>query len=635
MLSFFLLVLAASMVTYLVPRGGDALTGTSGVVATVAGEKVFTKDVSTFVQRQMRAQRVPDFYLPILMQQAVRRLVQQQEVRYEAARMGLKASDAEVRDELENGPYKQYFFPGGKWIGQKEYVDFLAQNQLTPEAFEAQVRDDVMGRKLYEAIAAGVSVTPGEVEQSYRDKNLKVKFQYAILNLDDIQKEVKATDADLKAFYEKNKARYQNAIPEKRQLRYIVLLDKDAENKVTVDAADIQRNYNEHLDQYRLPERVKVRHILISTPPAGPDGKPDAKAVEEARTKAADVLKQVKAGGNFAELAKKYSQDPGSKDKGGELGWATRGNFVAEFEKTAFALSPGQTSDLVQTDFGFHIIQGEEKESARVKPLSEVKDEIEKAVKAQKASALLQQQANSAQDAAQKQGLEKAAAQAGSRVLESNPVSRNDSLPGVGPAPDLMSAIFGNNEKAPQLQRFTQGYVIYQITRIEPAKTPSFDEIKERVTTEFKSERAAELLQKKAREMADRAHVEHDLAKAAKEAGASVKTSDLVGRTSQVPDVGSMGGAAGVAFDLKPGEISGPINLGQKMAVLQVTERQEASGVDPQFAQQRDSILEQLSEHKRQQALELFLSNLETRMEKEGKIKYNKTEMDRLAKGRG
>lgn len=636
----FLIILAVSMVAYLIPGFMSSVdaTGRTGVVATVAGDEIRADEVSKAVQRQLRAQRqaVPDFYLPFLAQQAVQQLVQQQMVRYEAGRLGLKVSDSEVRDELQNGRYKPYFYPGGKWIGQTEYVNFLAQNQLTPEIFEAQVRDELLARKLFNTIAAGVSVTPAEVEQAYKDRNLKVKFQYALLNLADIQKEIKPTEADLKAFYDGNKARYENSIPEKRQLRYFVLLDKDAERKVSVDLQEIQRYYNAHLDQYRLPERVRVRHILISTPPPGPDGKTDPKAVEAARAKAADVLQQLKAGGNFAELAKKYSQDPGSAEKGGELGWAQRGAYVPEFEKAAFALNPGQTSDLVQSSFGFHIIQSEEKETARVKPLAEVKDEIEKLLKAQKVSALLDQQATAAQDAAQKQGLDKAAAQAGVQVVQSNPVGRADTLPGVGPAPEVMSAVFSTPGKsAPQMTRFSQGYVIFEVTKIEPARTPPFDEIKDRVASDFKSQRANELLQKRAQQLADRAHAEHDLAKAAKEFGATVKTSELVGRTSQVPEIGPLSGAAGVAFTLKPGEISGPISLAQKAAVLAVTERQEPSVTDAEFAQQRDALLEQLSQKKREQALELFMSNLNTRLEKEGKLKFNKTEMDRLLKSRG
>jgi peptidyl-prolyl cis-trans isomerase D len=134
--------------------------------------------------------------------------------------------------------------------------------------------------------------------------------------------------------------------------------------------------------------------------------------------------------------------------------------------------------------------------------------------------------------------------------------------------------------------------------------------------------------------MADRAHAEHDLAKAAKEAGATFKTSDLVSRTQQVPDIGQMSGPANAAFTMKQGEISGPLNLGASQAVLQVLERQEPSSADPEYAKQRDQLRERLASQKRQEVLTLFVSDLSARLEKEGKVKINKTEMDNLTKSR-
>jgi peptidyl-prolyl cis-trans isomerase D len=176
--------------------------------------------------------------------------------------------------------------------------------------------------------------------------------------------------------------------------------------------------------------------------------------------------------------------------------------------------------------------------------------------------------------------------------------------------------------------------VVFEVTKIVPPRTPSFEEIKDRVANEFKSQRAAAALSTKTREMADRAHAEHDLAKAAKEAGATLKTSELVSRTQPVPDIGSMSGPANVAFTLKQGEISGPLNLGASQAALQVVERQEPSLSGPEFAKQRDQLRERLSGQKRQQVINQFVTDLGARMEKEGKIKINKTEMDNLSKSR-
>ena len=636
LLAGFLLLIAASMVTYLIPGFmSDTAVSETGVVASVGGHEIHREEVARMVQAQARGNQIPDFYLPILRQQAVKQLIQQAELQYESERMGLKVSDQEFRDELQYGPYKQAFFPQGKWIGADKYKQMLTQGGTTVENFERDVRLDLLQRKLVNVIGSTATASDSDVEQAFKDQNTKVKFEYAILKMEDISKSIKPTDTELKAFYDANKPRYTNAIPEKRQIKYFVLTDKNFADKVTVDPAEIQRAYSANQNAYRIPERAKVRHILIETPRPGPDGKVDQKGIDDARAKAQDVLKQLKATGDWAGLAKKYSGDPGSKDKGGELDWLSKGQTVAEFEKVAFGQNKGQISDPVQSSFGFHIIQTEDKEDAHLKPLAEVKPGIEEAIKQEKIKGMVSQASTDAETVAQKQGLDKAAAKYGAQVISSNSISRSDALPGIGPQPQLMDAIFSVNDKAgPQDSQTPQGTVVFEVTKIDPPRTPPFEEIKDRVTTDFKNQRAADLLRRKTEDMANRAHAEHDLAKAAKEAGATVKTSDLVSRTAQVPDLGSMSGPAATAFSMKQGEISGPLNLGASQAVLQIVERQEPSASDPEFAKQRDLLRERLASQKRQEILGLFVSDLNTRLEKEGKVKINKTEMDNLAKSR-
>ena len=637
-LSAFLLIICASMLWYLIPSSGTALdTNRQGIVATVAGEDIHTTDVNDLVQMQMRQQpgRIPDFYVPILRQQAVMQLIQRAEVRYEAERLGLKVSDQEVQDELQNGMSKAYFFPDGKFIGKEKYEALLKANNKTPETFENDVRQQLMVSKLVSAVGASANASDAEVEQAYKDRNLKVKFQYAVLNLEDMVKQIKPTPSEVEAFFAANKTAYQGAIPEKRQVRYFVINDKEVESKITADPAELQRYYLAHQDEYRVAERVRVRHILISTPPASPDGKVDQKAVDEARVKAEGVLKQIKAGGDFAALAKKYSQDTTAAD-GGELGWIVKDQTVAEFEKIAFAQNKGQISDLVKTIWGFHIVQTEEKQDARVKPLAEVQASIEPVVKAQKLSAAVEAKAKEAEDVATKQGLDKAATKYGAPVVQSNLITRNDALPGVGPSPQLMQQVFSTKEKSPpQAARVATGYVFFELQKVEPARAPALEEVRDKVTKDFVSSRSAELLRKKGQELADRAHAENDLAKAAKEVGATFKTSDLVNRSGQVPDIGTLSGPVAVAFTMKPGDISNAVNMGTKEVVLAVTDRQEPSTADQQFAKDRDQLREQIAQQHQEQAWRLFLEALGARMEKEGKVKINQAEMNGLTKGRG
>jgi peptidyl-prolyl cis-trans isomerase D len=346
------------------------------------------------------------------------------------------------------------------------------------------------------------------------------------------------------------------------------------------------------------------------------------------------VLKQLKAGGKMDDLAKKYSDDPGSAKQGGELGWIGRGRTVPEFEKAAFSQAPGQTSDLVKSSYGFHIIRTEDKHEAHLKTLDEVKGEIEPLIKQQKAARMMEAAGNSLLEQARTQGLDKAAAAKSLNVVTTDFVGRSDVLPGIGASPQLMDAIFSEREKSPpDMAQLSQGAVVFVVDGIKPPATPSFDESRSKVDGEFKNERASILLNQKTQELSDRAKSEHDLKKAAKELGATMKTSDFVLPDGQVPDVGSMAGQASVAFSMKPGEISGPVNAGNNGVVLSVLEKQEPT--DQDFAAKKDQIRDGLLRAKQQDLFEMFISNLRQQMEKSGKIKINEQEMKNLTKGQG
>jgi peptidyl-prolyl cis-trans isomerase D len=197
-----------------------------------------------------------------------------------------------------------------------------------------------------------------------------------------------------------------------------------------------------------------------------------------------------------------------------------------------------------------------------------------------------------------------------------------------------MDAVFAEKEKAPpDLAQLSQGAVVFQVLGIHPPATPTFEEIRQKVEDQFKNERASVLLAQKNQELSDRAKTEHDLKRAAKELGAAVKTSDFVLPSGQVPDIGSMTGQASVAFNMKAGEISGPITAGTNGVVLQILEKQEPTEQD--FAAQKDQIRDELRRQKQQDLFGLFLANLRQQMEKSGKIKINQQEMKTLTQGRG
>ncbi len=638
-LSAILVVICGSMVVTLIPGFGSNLGlggPAQGVVATVGGQPVTSVEVQREA-RQMLKQQFPQggaqeaMLLPFFARQAAERLILQKAVIAEAERLGLRATNNELRDELQHGQYGPTFFPGGNFVGEQQYESMLEQANLTVPQFEQGVKDEILFNKLRDLVAQSALVTDAEVRQEFERRYVKVKFDYAVLRKDDLLKEIHPSETELKAFYEHNKAAYTNSIPEKRKIKYAVVNAAKIQAQTQVSRLDLQAYYNEHRDEFRVGEQVNVRHILIKTPPLSPDGKADPQGVAEARKKAEDVLKQVKAGGNFAELAQKYSEDPGSAKEGGSLGWIQRGRTVPEFEKEAFSLPKGGTSDLVQSSFGFHIIHVDDKQEAHVKTLDEVKAQIEPLIKMQKAAQTAQAEADSLLTAARADGLDKAAPAKGLEVINTDFVSRSDVLPGVGSSPQFMNEVFSQEEKSPpDVFQVAQDYVIFQVVGKKPAATPTFDEIRSQVETEFKSQRAAALLSQKTQELSDRAKAEHDLKKAAKELGAAYKTSDPVQPDGQVPDLGSMGGGASVAFTMQPGAISGPIDNGTTGAVLELLERQEPAATD--FPAKEDQLREALLQKKRQDLFGLFLGNLRAQMEKSGKIKINQQELNNLTR---
>ncbi len=645
-LSGILLIFCGAMVITLIPGGlGSDLMGQPqrGVVAKVDGQDITSLEVqerARALAQQQIAQYGPQGrqLLPLIMPQATAQAIQQliagRAIVAEADRLGLKATDADLRQELRHGRYAATLFPGGKFIGQEAYEGLLSQNNLTVENFERDVKNDILQQKLVALVTGSASVSPSEIRQQFQKSNTKVKFDYAILSQDDIRKGLHPTDEELKAFYERNKAAYNNSIPEKRKLEYVFLDKNKILSQVQVTPEEVKAYYDQHQDQYRVPEEVKVSHILIKTPSPGADGKVDEKGVEEARKKAEDVLRQLNGGAKFEDLAKKYSEDPGSGKQGGELGWIGRGRTVPEFEKSAFSLAKGQLSELVKSSYGFHIIRTEDKHDAHLKTIDEVKDQIEPLIKQQKAARMIENAGNSLADQARSGGLDKAASAKGLSVVNTDFVGRSDVLPGIGVTPQFMDAVFAAREKAPpELAQLSQGAVVFRVLGIRPPATPTFEEIHQRVENEFKNERAGILLKQKTQELSDRAKSEHDLKRAAKELGAVVKTSDFVLPDGQVPDIGSMTGQTSVAFTLEPGEISGPIMTGSNGAVLSVLEKQEPTEQD--FAAKKDQIRDSLIGSKKQDLFGLFLTNLRQQMEKSGKIKINEQEVKSLTKSQG
>src|SRR5438445_2439647 len=475
-LSGILLVFCGAMVITLIPGGLGSNFGfgapAAGVVAKVAGQDVTVLEVQQQAKQLLR-QQFPkggaqvSMMRPFFASRAAEQLIDQKVIVAEADRMGLRATDEELRDELQHGRLGSVLFPSGNFIGKEGYEDFVQRNELTVPQFENLEKDFIRMRKLRNLVTSSASATDADIRQEFERRNTKVKFEYAVLKQDEIRKGIHPTDAELKAFYERNKTTYNNSIPEKRRVKYVLIDTAQVEAQTRVTREELQSYYDQHRDEYRGPEQVKISHILIKTPLPGPDVKVDPKGVEEAQKKAEDILKQLKSGAKFEELAKKYSQDAESAKNGGSLGWIQRGRFPsAAVDKAAFSLPKGAASDVINAGYGFDIIRVDDKQEAHVKTLDEVKDQIEPVLKQQKAARAAENAANSLLNQARTEGLDKAGASKGMQGMQAVATdffSKSDSLPGIGSAPQFMDAVFGEPEKSPpDLAPLSQGYAVFE-----------------------------------------------------------------------------------------------------------------------------------------------------------------------------
>jgi peptidyl-prolyl cis-trans isomerase D len=635
-----LTIICVLMAITLIPGFGNnsgfvGATSNPAIVATVGGEEVTTVEVQKQA-RQMVEQQYPrggpeaQMIMPFYTGRAAQNLINEKVLLVEANRLGLRATNEDVVEYLHQGQFGLELFPGGNFVGEQAYEDFVSRIGYTVPQFEQLVKQDILLNKLRGLVSAGASVTDAEVRKQFEKQNAKVKFDYAVIKKDDILKSLHPADAELKAYYDRNKQTYLNSIPEKRQLQYVVFDNTKMLAQTQVSHQELESYYDQHRDEYRVPEQVDVSQILIKKPLPGSDGKVDQKAVEAAHAKADDALKQLKSGGNFAELAKKYSEDTSTAKNGGSLGWIKPDAFPVQAVSSAVAsLAKGGTSDVIDAGYAFVILHVNDKQDAHVKPLDEVKTQIEPLIKQQKAAQAAQRESDQLLSDARNTTVEKAAAAKGLQVITTDFVTSKDVLPGIGSDPQFMTAAFSQTPNAPPDEaQIHQGYVIYQVSAMKPPSTPAFEEIRSRVEQEFKNERAAQLLAQKTQELADRAKVDHDLKKAAKESAAAFKTSDFVLPDAQVPDVGSMSGPASVAFTLKPGETSGPLDTGNTGVVLSVVEKQAPTEQD--FTAKKDQVRDGLMQQKQNELFAMFLENLREQMEKSGKVKINQKELQAL-----
>jgi len=531
---------------------------------------------------------------------------------YEAKRLGMRVTDQEQANRIRQ--FLPTAYEGGNFIGRDRYAaEVQARFQLTVSAFEDIIRQGLLQDKFKKLVTDGISVGPSELQDEFKYKNEKVKLDYVFIKPEDLEAKITPDEAEIKADYEKNKSRFQ--VPEKRVVRYALIDLNQMRQSAQVTDDELKAQYQQNIQQYEVPNRVHAEHILLMTV-----GKTDAE-VEEIRQKAEDVLKQAKKGTKFEDLAKKYSEDPGSKDKGGDLGWITQGQTVPEFEKTAFGLDKGKISDLVKTQYGFHIIKVLDKETAHTKPFEEVKDSIKVPMVLAKADRMASDEADQLSAAirrSNKVSLDDLAKQYHLAIGETRPVSAVDPILELGNSKEAKDSIFRLRQDELSLPiRTDRGYLVLSVKQILPAHPGALEEVRDKIVAELKLQKGTELARTKAEDLAKRVKAGEKFDAAAKSLGLEAKTSDLFARDGSISGAAS-GKQVGAAFQLKAGDVGAPLNLGANWFVYRVAEKQEPNPAD--FEKQKKELTEQVLQTKRNLAFEAFRTSLEARLRQEGKL---------------
>jgi peptidyl-prolyl cis-trans isomerase D len=633
---FWVIISAAivSMCVYLIPGLMGSASAAADTYAVVyphwyskilsSGDEISQQKVEEMTRRQLMQQNPQYADNPMIVQmfegRVGQQMIQQQVLLQEAQRLGITATDADVLHFLEFGPYRQTFFPGGKFIEKARYTQIINQANMSVTQFEQDVKESIIIQRLQALVTASVTVDDKDVRAAYLKQNVKIKFDYAVISSADLQKTINPSDSDLEAFFKKNTARYASAVPEERRISYFAFTPNDVPGGLQQPSQQqIQAYYDQHKSEFETQDQARSRHILISVP-AGADPKTDAAA----KAKAEDVLKQLQAGGDWNALAKKYSDDPGSKDKGGELGFAQRKTMVPEFDNAIFTQKIGDIK-IVKSQFGYHVVQVEERQTAHAQALNEVLPQIQASIFRDTSSQAQENYARALTSEADKNGLEKTAAAHHLQVVTSPPVERSGVISALASSKQLLASAFeAKAGDPPQFAPTGEGYAIFQVTGIVAAHAPAFADWKSHVLDDYRDDQLPALLSKKTQELADKAKQYNDLNKAAKELGATVKTSDLVNESGQVPDVGDVGQVAPQLFDLSVGSISGPIDAGRTGIVARIVDKQAPSEDD--IKKNSDATREQIKDERQSQAFSVFMGTLMDDYKKHKLIRMNAKE---------
>ncbi len=552
--------------------------------------------------------------------QALDALINMRVVEYAAKSLGLDVAPDEIRQAVETHPS---FQDKGVFIGVERYKQLLASNNISVTEFESGMRQMLLSKKVRNVIGDSLEVTDKEMREEFARPTQEAQVAFVTLKKDDFRKKITPSEAELRGYFDANKAKYFRS--EERRAQYLLISFTAVAPTIPVSENEIQEAWNRQGHQ----EMVDASHVLFKVTDPSKDA--------EVRAKAEEVLKRAKAGEDFAALARKYSEDTTSAQQGGELGSFPRGRMVKEFEDVAFSLKPGEISGLVKSQFGYHIIKVN---SHEIPNIESSRESLKRSVQLDKASAVVRQKATDAQKLAESQkDLNAVAKSLGvpAEVRETGFLSKSSDPIAAGISQNLLDEIFrlkdinsiGNATVHPL------GYAVPKLLEVKLPKPLDFTEARPQVEKDYIETKASETMMAEAKRVAEEAKKEQDLEKASKQLGLTAKISASFKRDGTAdPEIGSAPQFNSVAFDLAVGAVSTPISLdgGNRLAVLQVKSRTPFD--EAAYAKQKEEIRDRLLASWRDAYTQEYIQKVSDSLEKAGKIRINPSAVDSVYQSR-
>lgn len=520
----------------------------------------------------------------------------------EANKRGVFVSDTEVLHAIAT---TKSFQVNGRF-DQQRYIQVLSLNGINPETYEASIREGMLVNKMESLIRNSVNVTDQEIEKEYIYRNSSAVIRYLSLEPEKFRNQVTAAEEDVKAFYEENKENYR--VPEKIKVKYVVFDEKDYNTEVKVTDQEAENYFLQNKTNFHQDEQLEARHILVRVKDFN-----DKKENDAALKKINDALKEIEKGKSFAEVAKKYSEDTTAAN-GGYLGFFKKGVMVKEFEDAAFGLKPGEVSKVVKSPFGYHIIKVEKKLEDKDLSFEEAKAQIIQKIKSEKEKAGFKAYVfDTYRDILNESNITAYLKKYPNKmpVYETNYFSIDENVAPFGNDNKVKSNIFKlDMAEISSVVDLNGKKYIFELEDRKESYIPTFDEIKDTVKSDYVDNKALEISKKALESELDTAKSLEDVAKKLK---ITYTTTPSFKRLEPIPSLGADSDLVNEIYKVKKGIIKKVYVLDGRPYLVEVlsVEKPDMAGL----ADEKENLKAFLLTLKQDEAFKSYIESLKNKAE--------------------